>query len=177
MHERLTTYYIRFIDSTVPTLREGNDVDRVIHALNGSVSGKLLGDTRNMKRLHARFLFEDSDALTRLFGFEFGLLKNDYEDLENDWQAVYYYYGRFGFAAYVLAALLLYLRILRLLIRDFKGTLTVRNFMLLLCYTLQLGLGYFSGAMLRRPNASIYFAVVAAMVWQATALPRKEQTA
>ena len=174
VHEPLTVYYIRFIDSTVSTLREKYDVDRVIRALNGTISAKVLGDTRNMKRLNARFIFEDGDALTRLFGFEFGHMKNDFEDLENDWLAIFYYYGYFGFAVYVLAALWLYARILRLLLADFKKQLTDLNFTILLCFTLQLGLAYFSGAMLRRPNASIYFALVAAMLWQATKRTKKE---
>ena len=168
VHKRLTVYYIRFIDSTVETLRQKYDVDRVIRGLNGTVSAKVLGDTRNMKRLNARFIFEDSDTLTRVFGFEFGHMKNDFEDLENDWFAIFYYYGYFGFAVYILAALFLYGRILLLLIREYRRALTVRNFTLLMCYTLQLGLAYFSGAMMRRPNASIYLALVVAMVWHAT---------
>lgn len=174
VHDRLTIYYIRFIASTVDSIRDKYDVDRVIRALNGTVSAKVLGDARNMKRLNARFIAEDSDALTRVFGFEIANLHHDYEDLENDWYAIYYYYGRFGLAVYLLTALFFYIRILRMLLFNFRESMTPLNFTLLMCFTLQLGLAWFSGAMLRRPNASIYIALTAVMLWRATILPRKE---
>ena len=168
VHEHLTVYYIRFIASTVNSLREKYDVDRVIRALHGTVSAEVLGDTRNMKRLNARFIFEDSDSLTHLLGFSFGNFRYDYEDLENDWIAIWYYYGYIGFACYVLAAALLFARILRLLLSSFMEHITLWNFTLLMCFVLQLGLAWFSGAMLRRPNASIYFSIVVSLIWIAT---------
>ena len=165
VHEHLTEYYNGFIASTVNNLRVRYDVDRTIIALNGTVSGEVLGDTRNMKRLNARFIFEDSDMLTRFTGFEIAALGNTEDDLENDWYAIYYYYGYIGIAFYVLMALFLLGRIAVLLFADFKGSMTVLNFTLLMCFVLQLGLCHFSGAMLRRPNASVYMAAVAAMVY------------
>ena len=169
VHEHLTEYYNGFIASTVNNLRVRYDVDRTIIALNGTVSGEILGDTRNMKRLNAQFIFEDSDVLTRFTGFEIAALGNTEDDLENDWYAIYYYYGYIGIALYIIAVLFILIRIVMLLASGFKENMTVLNFTLLMCFVLQLGLCHFSGAMLRRPNASIYLAAVIAMIFFQTA--------
>ena len=66
------------------------------------------------------------------------------------------------------AAAFIYLRVLKALIRDFKGSMTKENFALLCCFTLQLGLAFFSGAMLRRPNASVYLSIVIALLYKHT---------
>ncbi len=173
VYEKLTTYYTRFVCSTVESMRDRFGIDRVIYALNGTVSAEVLGDTRNMKRLNAQFIFEDGDTLTRFTGFEFTNLRNDYEDLENDWYALYYYYGYIGLAAYILAAVFILIRIGRLLAARFRESLSVLNFALLMCFVLQLGLAFFSGAMLRRPNASIYLSCTTALIWYQTVLPGK----
>ena len=165
IHEHLTEYYNGFIASTVNNLRVRYDVDRTIIALNGTVNGEVLGDTRNMKKLNAQFIFEDSDVLTRFTGFEIAALGNAEDDLENDWYAVYYYYGYIGIAFYAFAVLFLFARIMMLLVSNFKGSMSLLNFTLLMCFVLQLGLCHFSGAMLRRPNASIYMAAVAALTY------------
>ena len=174
VHEHLTEYYNGFIASTVNNLRIRYDVDRTIIALNGTVNGEILGDTRNMKKLNAQFIFEDSDVLTRFTGFEIAALGNTEDDLENDWYAVYYYYGYIGIAFYAFAVLFLFARIMMLLVSDFKGSMSLLNFTLLMCFVLQLGLCHFSGAMLRRPNASIYMAAVIALIWFQTRKAVKE---
>ena len=174
VHEHLTEYYNGFIASTVNNLRVRYDVDRTIIALNGTVNGEILGDTRNMKRLNAQFIFEDSDLLTRFTGFEIAALGNTEDDLENDWYAVYYYYGYIGIALYIAVALLVLGRVVLLLIKDFKGSMTNLNFTLLMSFVLMLGLCHFSGAMLRRPNASIYLAAVIALIWYQTGRTAKE---
>ena len=174
VHEHLTEYYNGFIASTVNNLRVRYDVDRTIIALNGTVNGEILGDTRNMKRLNAQFIFEDSDLLTHFTGFEIAALGNTEDDLENDWYAIYYYYGYIGIALYIAVALYMFGRVVFLLIKDFKGSMTILNFTLLMSFVLQLGLCHFSGAMLRRPNASIYMAAVIALIWYQTGRSAKE---
>jgi hypothetical protein len=177
VHEHLTEYYNGFIASTVNNLRVRYDVDRTIIALNGTVNGEILGDTRNMKRLNAQFIFEDSDLLTHFTGFEIAALGNTEDDLENDWYAIYYYYGYIGIALYAAAALFVFGKVICLLIKDFKGSMTILNFTLLMGFVLQLGLCHFSGAMLRRPNASIYMAAVVALIWFQTGRGAKEDDA
>ena len=93
--------------------------------------------------------------------------EGDY-DMENDWPAVFYYYGYLGFALYVGFILYFVLQILRTLRRDFSGSFTVLNFTLALTLGLQLGLAQFSGALVRRPNVSIYLALILALIWYQT---------
>ena len=171
VHEKLSTYYRGFISHTVESLKDRFGVDRVIRAMNGTISAEILDDARIMKRLNASFVLEDSDFLTHLFGYEFGNVRHAYEDLENDWDAVYYYYGYLGIASYILVTAYLFFRIIRILILRFRESLTPLNFTLLFCFVLQIGLAGFSGALLRRPNASVYLSLVIAQIWYRTKLP------
>ena len=85
-------------------------------------------------------------------------------DLENDWPAMYYYYGYLGFGMYMLFLLRVVWLILRRVVRDFKGTVTLENFFLLLLFFLHVGLAQFSGSVIRRPNVSIYMSLVIALI-------------
>ena len=122
-------------------------------------------------------IFEDSDFATKLLGFEVSEIGFDgTHDLENDWPAIYYYYGWLGLALYALFILYFFLLVLRRLREDFKGSFTLENVTLLMCLCLQLGLAQFSGAVLRRPNVSIYLALVLALIaYQCVCLPAKEE--
>ena len=170
VYEKLFVYYSGFIAHTVDSMRERFGVDRVIRAMNGTIDAEILDDARVMKRLNASFILEDSDFLTHVFGFEFGNIHNAYEDPENDWDSIYYYYGYLGIASYILVTAYLFFRIFRVLLLRFKESLTSLNFTLLFCFVLQIGLAAFSGALLRRPNASVYLSLVIAQIWYRTKL-------
>ena len=129
----------------------------------------VLRDARRAERAYARMIREDGDTLTKLLGFEASQMGVDgHYDLENDWPALFYYYGDLGFALYAGFVLAFLLRALRALLRDFRGSLTPLNFTLLLCVSLQLGLAQYSGALLRRPNVSIYLSLALALLWYQT---------
>ncbi len=129
----------------------------------------ILRDARRAERTYAGLIREDADGLTKLLGFEASQLGVDGRyDLENDWHALFYDYGCLGFALYAGFVLAFLLRILRTLLRDLKGSLTPLNFTLLLCLALQLGLAHYSGALLRRPNVSVYLSLVLALIWHQT---------
>lgn len=51
------------------------------------------------------------------------------------------------------------------MIKNFKGSFFFFNFILAVTYVLQLGLAQFSGAILRRPNASIYMSLIIALIF------------
>ena len=89
-------------------------------------------------------------------------------DMENDWPALFYYYGYVGTALYVGFILFFVLRILKSLRADLKGSASVENYALALALCLQLGLAQFSGALVRRPNVSIYLALVLGLIWYRT---------
>ena len=112
---------------------------------------------------------QECDWLTHLVGFEVSQIGFDgTHDLENDWPALFFYYGYVGFALYVGFVLFFLFRIARRLREDFKGSLTAENFTLALVLALQLGLAQFSGALVRRPNVSIYLALILALIWYQT---------
>lgn len=142
-------------------------VDRVIEAYGATNDIKTLMDTRLIKRTVARLAWEDSDTITRLFGFQIAEMSTDVDnyDLENDWHAILYYYGYVGFAAYVGFLLYIFIMILRHAILDLRGTVSIRNMSLTVMLAVELGLAAFSGAILRRPNVSIYLALTVAMLY------------
>ena len=68
--------------------------------------------------------------------------------------------------------------ILRRLAADFKGTITLENFFLLLLFFLHIGLAQFSGSVIRRPNVSIYMALIMALIaYKTTLAPKTEDAA
>ena len=168
-HDHFVYYYKRFVFGSVDPLGRNFDFDRIIRAYNGTVNADILGDTRDMKNVYVRFIFEDSDFLSRMFGIEYDSIGEDkVYDLENDWFGILYYLGYFGFALTVLAVLYLFFRIAVLLKENFRNSLTDLNFTLFMGFFMQLGMAYFSGAVMRRPNASIYVALFIALIFYNT---------
>lgn len=131
-------------------------------------AGKLI-DVRRMKTAYASMMWNHCDSLTRLAGFEVSdIWFNGGTDLENDWPAIYYYYGYVGFGLYLIFMLWFVVLIVKRVLLDFKGTVTLENFFLLLCLGLHVGLAQFSGSVLRRPNVSIYMALILGLIYYKT---------
>ena len=169
LHERFIDYYRLFVFGGVEPLGRNYSFDRIIAAYNGTVNSHVLGDTRNMKNIYVRFIFEDSDFLTRMFGIEYDQIGPDKTaDLENDWYAILYYLGYFGLALAIAATLFLFTRIAVYAARNYSIVFTELNFTLLFGFALQLGMAYFSGAVMRRPSASVYVALFIAMIFYST---------
>lgn len=166
VREVFSYYYLRYMIGVLPDLFDRFGMDRVLQWFDMSTDVARLIDTRQIKLCYAGLLWEDCDLQTRLVGFEISELGFDgTHDLENDWPALYYYYGYFGLTLYGLFVLAFVLRMLRKLFSDFRGSLTEENFSLALSLALLLGLAQFSGAVLRRPNVSIYLALVLGLIW------------
>ena len=162
-------YYWQYLGS-LPDLIDRFGMDKVLIQYRMTTDVGRLTDTRVMERSYAALIWkEETDTLTKFVGFETSRVdtEGDY-DMENDWPAVFYYYGYLGFALYVGFILYFVLRILRTLLRDFTGSFTALNFALALTLALQLGLAQFSGALVRRPNVSIYLALILALIWYQT---------
>lgn len=166
VREKMARFYTETIYGGAPGLIETYDVYRIMEAYDMSTDARKIADTRRMKRVFAHLTWEDSDFVTKLTGFEFTKMDwpGDTLDLENDWHAIFYYYGVVGFAAYAGYVLWFIYLILRKLRDDFKGNLTLYNFCLLLAFFILIGLAHFSGALLKRPNSSIYFAFILALL-------------
>lgn len=157
-------YYYLYL-GVLPDLFDRFGEERVLKHYKMTTDVERLIDVRLMERSYAAMIWEDSDLLTKLLGFEATQVGTDgIYDMENDWPALFYYYGPVGLGLYVLLLLAIVLRIPGALRRDWSGTLSEENLALLLVLGLQLGLAQFSGAILRRPNVSIYLALVLALI-------------
>ena len=162
-------YYWQYMGG-LPDLIDRFGMDRVLRLYRMTTDvGKLI-DTRVIERSYATLIWQvETDGLTKLVGFEAAQVGTDGKyDMENDWPALFFYYGYLGFALYVGFVLVFVLRILRKLRQDFRGSCRLENFTLAVVLGLQLGLAQFSGALVRRPNVSIYFALVLALIWYQT---------
>ena len=169
-------YYWKYL-GVLPDLIDRFGMDRVLMRYHMSTDVGMLIDNRVMERQYAAMIFEDSDFLTRIVGFEVSEMGYDgLYDLENDWHAIYYYYGYLGFALYVGFVLFFLLRVLRKLLRDRRQAYSLENFGLILTLVLNLGLAHFSGETLRRPNVSVWLSLILALVWYASAdsTPKKK---
>ena len=162
-------YYYRYFIGVLPDIFDRFGMDKILTYFRMTTDTARLIDTREIKIAYAALLWNECDGLTHWLGFEVSQLGFDgTHDLENDWPALYFYYGYLGLALYVGFVLFFLWRVLRQLRRDFRGSFTYENFALLLGLGLQLGLAQFSGALLRRPNVNIYLALILALIAWAT---------
>ena len=114
-------------------------------------------------------MWDHSDSLTHLFGIDVSdIWLTGSCDLENDWPAIYYYYGIVGFGAYLGFLLYFVFLIIRRLFMNFKTAFTTDNFILLITFALFIGLAQFSGSVLRRPNVSVYMSLVLGLIYYQT---------
>ena len=164
-------YYWKYL-GVKPDLIDRFQMDRVLMQYHMTTDVAKLIDARVMERNYADMVFQDSDLLTRIVGFEVSEMgPQGYDgsyDMENDWHAVFYYYGYLGFALYVGFVLYFLWRIIRQVRRSFRNSMTMENFSLMLTLFLIIGLAHFSGATLRRPNVSIWLSLVLALIYFAT---------
>lgn len=176
VHQKFIEYYETFVYGEVDILGRIYDFDRIITAYNGTISATVLGDTRDMKQIYVSFIYHDSDLMTRIFGIEFDAIGIDkVNDLENDWYAIWYYLGYYGLIVYVLLCTIIVVRIIRLVLKNFRKAITDLNFSLLIGFAIEMGLGYFSGQVFRRPNSSIYLAVIVGVIFYQTMIKEKER--
>ena len=158
-------YYYDLIWAIIPDMFARFTYPQICAKYKFNTNAGQLINVRLMKYNYASLIWDEKDALTHLVGYEPSeMWYGANTDLENDWPAIYFYYGYLGFGLY--AAFLLYYvwLILRRVFRDFRGTVTLENFFLLLLFFLHVGLAQFSGSVIRRPNVSIYMSLVLALI-------------
>lgn len=171
IHTALEDYYWKCLWIITPNMFERFDIDEIMLKYDLTTDAATLIDTRTIKNAYASLMWDHSDTLTKLFGIDVSdIWLTGGMDLENDWPAIRYYYGYVGFAAYTAFILYFVYLIIRRLCRDFKGSFTADNFILLVTFALLIGLAQYSGAVLRRPNVSIYLALVLGLIHYQTAV-------
>ena len=99
-------------------------------------------------------------------GFEYSKMQHndDNFDLENDPQAILYYYGYIGAALYLAFIGYFVLHMAKQLILNFKDSFNLFNFTILITLMLQIFATIYSGYLLRRPNVAIYLSVVLLLI-------------
>ena len=165
IHTAYEDYYWKCLWILSPGMFEMFHIDEIMLKYNLTTDATILLNTRNLKRAVVSLIWDHSDTVTRLFGIDTSTAwYRCGVDLENDWPAIFYYYGYVGFAAYCGLILYFLFLVIRRVRQDFRSALTADNFVLLLTLLLLLGIAQFSGAVLRRPNVSIYLALVLGLI-------------
>lgn len=134
--------------------------DRVYEKMKNNINAHNLADNRFIKRIYASIIFEDSDFLTKLVGFNHYEIQQYEMDLENDITAIFYYYGYLGFALYV--SFIMFFVILAIKLLKKNPYIIFNDKFILLSFVLMLGAvgAEYSGALLRKSNANIYVALL-----------------
>ena len=171
IHSAFERFYHNMISYRNQNIFNRFGYDKVFLKYNMSLDAAELDDVRILKRNYASLLWDESDLPTKFFGLDVSdLWCTGKVDLENDWPAIYYYYGYVGIAAYVLFILYFVYLILRRVLQDFRSAFTTDNFILLITLVLLIGLAQYSGSVLRRPNVSFYLSVVLGLIYYQTAV-------
>ena len=136
--------------------------EKVYNEMKDKITPYNLSDNRLVKRIYAKIIFKDSNTITKFLGFGHYEIAKYSMDIENDLTAIFYYYGYIGFALYIVFILGFAIYALVLLIKDKYMIFSSKFIVLSLTIVLALGVAEYSGALLRKPNANIYFALLLA---------------
>ena len=151
-----------YLDYINPNLVDRFGPDKVLDAYGENLNSYGLSDMRLKKLIYARLVWDESDFVTRMVGFEYTKMqhKDDNFDLENDPPAILYYYGYIGAALFLLLMAYFVARLIKQLITEFKESFNLFNFITLVALGLQIVSAIYSGYLLRRPNVAIYLGIV-----------------
>lgn len=187
-------------------MNERFGVYRVMDAYRYSTSSGVLSDFRVMKSLFSQMVWEEKDFATRLLGYEYSevVVGGTIYDLENDFPAIYYFFGYIGSALYMLVFVYIAFVVIRAFLLDvacglkaapfpregdrkakclwgakgfwqgFRQFLTVEMGAAGMSFLLAIIAAQISGYVLRRPNVTIYFAVSAAYLFHLCVDMRRE---
>lgn len=139
--------------------------DRVYEEMKDKITPFSLTDNRLVKKTYAKFVFEDSDFLTKLVGINHYDIEKYEKDLENDLTAIFYYYGYIGFTLYIMFILYFIFLGIKMFLKNPK--IIFNGDFIILSYSIALLLygSEFSGAFLRKSNANIYIILIFVMYY------------
>lgn len=150
--------------------REINDrfgVYNVMDAYDYTVEPTTLSDSRQRKAYYAKMIWSEKDFLTKLVGIEYSdmLHMDSIYDLENDFPAIFYFCGYLGFAMYMVFFGYFGFLILRGIWRYRWKFLSLEIGTVGMTFILAMGAAQISGNVLRKPNVTIYCAVIMAYIY------------
>jgi ABC-type multidrug transport system fused ATPase/permease subunit len=141
-------------------------VEKVIEVYGGSIDGAELMDTRQKKVNFGLLVMNEKDALTWLFGCEDADMRHNGEtfDPENDFPAIFFFYGIVGVLLYVVFLGYFAILLLKDIFKSLKK-LPVDKVIISLSLVLSMGCAELSANVLRRPNASIIISLLLAYAY------------
>ncbi len=155
-------------DMLLGDLIERFGVERVMEAYDYTVSPNILANDGRLKRLtYCNLIWEEQDILTKLFGFEYDEVRHgdiSYNP-ENDFPAILFHCGYVGTALYLAFILYFVIKGIIAFIRNIKGFFTLEVGTSVIMFAMALCAAQFSGHVLRKPNAIVYFSLAAAMLY------------
>lgn len=131
----------------------------VIDIMKPRLSAEALSNNRLSKVINAKIEFNNSDTLTKIFGIGYSRISAHSLDLENDLQAVFYYYGYLGFIVYMLFILYFIIKAGMVFFKNMNVIHDKEYITLLFLVVLLIAGGEYSGAFLRKSNANIYLSL------------------
>lgn len=142
-------------------------MDRCLSAYEGNMTAESLANNRLKKIVFGSLVWEETDSITKLVGFEQTLMYigNDTYDLESDPQAIFFYYGYIGAGLYAGMLLYFWLRLIKQLFCHFKESFNLFNFVIFINYGLLMVSTLYTGHLLRRPNSAIYLTIVLLLIY------------
>ena len=170
-------------------------LDRVLALYGGTTDASVLGDQRLKKLNFCKLLMEDSGTLSRLFGLNVKELRvfiekgfyngrtdtwlDGYESLdpENDFHGIYYLTGLVGLALLLTFLLWFPVRAAVRVLPELRKRLTPELAGFVFAYGFCMLHAWFTAAVLRRNNASVYLAAVLAAIWFLTQKKKTDRPA
>ena len=132
----------------------------VIDIMKPYLSAYALSNNRLSKVINSKIEFNNSDLLTKFLGIGYSRISVQELDLENDLQAIFFYYGYVGFSLYLAFILYFIIKAMIVFFKNFKSAIYDKELITLLFLILLLiAGGEYSGAFLRKPNANIYLSL------------------
>lgn len=140
--------------------------DRVLAVYGGEIDAEELMDARQRKVNFGLLLMEERDIWSWLFGCEDAdmYFEGETYDPENDFPAIFFFYGIVGVSLYVVFLGYFALILIRSIFGSLKK-LPVDKVVVGLSLVLSMGCAELSANVLRRPNASIYISLLLAYAY------------
>ena len=139
--------------------------EKVIEFMKPHLSAAALSNNRLSKIINAKIEYSEADKLTKVLGIGYSCIEKNSLDMENDLQAIFYYYGYLGFSIYLIFVAYFILKAGISFLKDFK--LIHNKEFITLCFLILLLVagGEYSGALLRKPNANIYLSIYLVLLY------------
>lgn len=133
--------------------------DKVYELMKNKMNINHIYDDRELKKVYGRIIFDNSDFITKLVGYSHQEITNYGYDVENDFTGIFYYYGYIGFSLYI--GFILYFAYKGIKTMLIKPVKVVSSRFVMFTFTILLGLfaAEQTGALIRKPNSNIYFAL------------------